>query len=242
MAALANNPVPPDRITGHLDKATIPQIGDSDNSYIDRTTDPSKWQFTDVTNQIADVSYPDENGIEQIEPFNKLLCPGGTNNSNIIQSKTISIQTNSQTMVSWFGKSVTYSPMFALGLEGISGTKTQMDLYRAEVLISYDQGNFSYSLNKVDFLYDIINAKYTEGAGWTGWAKKESGVKIYFILQDFDLQNTNDSLSNGVVITYTRSSGYGYKVTATYTILGDDSYKPSNTSGAQPATITDGRQ
>ena len=242
MAALANNPVPPDRITGHIDKATIPQIGDSDNSYIDRTTDPSKWQFTDVTNQIADVSYIDENGIEQIEPFNKLLCSGDTNNSNIIQSKSISIQTNSQTMVSWFGKSVTYSPMFALGLEGISGTKTQMDLYRAEVLISYDQGNFSYSLNKVDFLYDIINAKYTEGAGWTGWAKKESGVKIYFILQDFDPENTNDSLSNGVVITYTRSSGYGYKVTATYTVLGDDSYKPSNTSGAQAATITDGRQ
>ena len=130
-----------------------------------------------------------------------------------------------------------------MGLDGIDGTGAQMDIYRIEILISHDQGNFSYSLNKVDFLYDL-NATYdSANATWTGWAKKESGVKIYFILQDLEAGDTNKRLNSGIVVTYTRSSGYGYKVTATYTTLDttlkkEPPYVPANSSGAQSATIT----
>ena len=60
------------------------------------------------------------------------------------------------------------------------------------------------------------------------------------MLQDLGENDTN--LSNGIKIVYTRSSGYGYKVKATYynQVNADASYVPNNTNGTQKATITRG--
>ena len=232
-------------------KDYIDQFGDSDYSNVSKTTDASGteiWNFKSYDDQIAPVQYLDENGNPQTKEFNPLVCSTNSNTTltgeelkDVILTKTISVQSNSKTNAPLFGKTVTYSPLFILGLDKIEEAGAQVDIYRIELLISFDQGNFSYSLDKVDFLYDL-NATYDSSAAtWTGWAKKESGVKIYFILQDLEADDTNTNLNTGVVITYTRSSGYGYKVTATYTVLGDNTYVPTNTSGAQRATITDGR-
>ena len=243
-ASFSDYSVPND--TWKPDKDYLKQFGDSDKSNIAKTqnADGSQtWNFTNYDNQIAPVETLDDAGNVQKIPFDPLICCGNSSLSNVEMTKTISVQSNSTTNAPLFGKTITYSPLFILGLDGIDGTGAQMDIYRIEILISHDQGNFSYSLNKVDFLYDV-NAIYdSANATWTGWAKKESGVKIYFILQDLEAGDTNTKLNSGIVVTYTRSSSYGYKVTATYTTLdttlkNDPPYVPSNSSGAQTATIT----
>ncbi|MGM9858378.1 MAG: hypothetical protein ACI311_03915 [Bacilli bacterium] len=250
-AGFSTKSVPNDTYNNKLSADSIDQFGHANNSNITKKTivtgtDESgnditteEWHFTDMESSIAPVEYIDSDGNIQTKDFDPLICSQNTSYSNVIQSKTISVVANTSSSSSFFNRS-TYAPLFGLGLEGINGTNAQLDIYRIEILISHDQGNFSYSLDKVDFLYDL-NATYDSSAAtWTGWAKKESGVKIYFILQDLEDGDTNTNLNTGVVITYTRSSGYGYRVTATYTVLGDASYAPTNTSGAQTATITDG--
>lgn len=250
-ANFSTNAVPNDTYNDKWSSNSIPQFGHADDSNITKqkiqtgTDSEGKpiyteyWHFTDIGSSIAPVEYIDSDGNVQTKDFDPLICSQHTNYTNVLQTKTISVQANTTSSNSIFNRS-TYAPIFGLGVEGINGTGARLDIYRVEILISHNQGNFSYSLDKVDFLYDLKATYDSTNATWTGWAKKESGVKIYFILQDLEAGDTNKNLNTGVVITYTRSSGYGYKVTATYTTLGDASYKPTNTNGAQRATIKNG--
>ena len=243
-SSFSTNPVPGNSVSG-TGEANVAQFARSSN--FTRNLDPNGdgdesdqvWTFNDFNSNISDVETLDENGNPVMVPFDPLIC-SSTSNSNVVQSKTISVEAQTKSNTGIFADTSTYSPLFGLGLKGINGTGARMDIFRVEILISHDQGNFSYSLNKVDFLYNL-NATYDSSAAtWTGWAKKESGVKIYFILQDLGENDTN--LSNGIKIVYTRSSGYGYKVTATYynQVNADASYVPNNTNGTQKATITRG--
>ena len=233
---------PPGNYGYVMGKDYIKQFGDSDYSDMYKPTENGveNWYFNDYNNNIEQAKYTDENGNVLINDDYRLICPKGNDYSNIIMTKTITVQSTSKVVKPLLGDTITYSPLFILGLENIEGTNSRIDIYKVELLISFDQGNFSYSLNRVDFLYEINNLSYTSGAGWSNWPK-ESGVKIYFILQDLEEGDTNTNLNTGVVINYTRSTGYSNRVTATYTVLGDASYAPANTTGAQSAKITDGR-
>ena len=256
----ANYNIPNDNFTPFINAGadgTIKAI--LSNSGIDESTDPNYsvspstdpnsaptgyWHFIEATKDIADVESSDSDGNVISTKFNPDVCTN-SNYSKVLQTKIISLIKNTQTSGSGIGALINgtaeYDPLLLIGFKNLSGTDNKINIVRTEILISYDQGNFTYSLNKVDFLYDL-NASYDSSQGtWTNWAKKESGVKIYICLQDLESGDTNTNLNTGVVVTYTRSSTYSYRVTATYTVLGDASYAPSNTSGAAAATITDGR-
>lgn len=184
--------------------------------------------------------------VDKYDTFDPTICSGHATEeySKLIQTKNISIIAKSSQTKPIFGSKVVYAPIFALGVENLNTVDTldkeRLDIYQVEILISHDQGNFSYSLNKVDFLYDL-NAQYDSSAAtWTKWAREESGVKIYFILENLETDESHPNLDTGVVIYYTRRTSFGNKVEATYYVLGDASYAPGNTNGAKIATITNG--
>ena len=214
------------------------------------------WNLKNITNTIKGAYLRTEekevvnNGETTIvkediyDTFEPRICSGNSTEeySNLIQTKNISIIAQSSQTKPIFGTKTMYAPIFALGIENLNTNasleKERVNIFQVEVLISNDQGNFSYSLNKVDFLYDLNVVYNNEKAAWTKWASEESGVKIYFILENLETDESHPKLDTGVVIFYSRSTAFGNKVTASYTVLGDATYAPGNTNGAKIANIT----